>query len=981
MSPDNQDEKMTAEEFKQIAGAMAREERWEDLAGLLIERAENPDDPEDGVRSLVRAAQIFESRLADPERAFLTLMVAFQSDPVNEEARNELARVTTAQGRWEELLGELATIAAELSPPPKQAAMYLAMAGWYQEHVGDYNQADRAMEAVLAAEPAHPTALRQVVDGYRKRGDHGRAALALMRASAVASDPTLRLSYGVESAELYRTVLNDADTAAEQYRRLLEIAPYHRVSLQGLAEILWEQKDYSEAMPLFEKLAAAASGDQEQSARFYHRAAWSSQMLGDLERARDNYRRAFATNDAYLPTLLCWSELAMAQKWQQDIKEVVPTLLARPEAGLTGEEQVEHLVELGQAYLALGEVDSAASTLTTVLELDANNTEAREALAKCHGRMSGPKAAQSKIDQQRMLLQGAKTDEERVQILEEIAEIQREDLGDIDAALTTYFEILAIKPDDRESLHEALEIFTNARQWPRAVEILECLAGVSTGEERLRYLVAWGNILNYELKHYDQALGIYKQVLEAKSDDDRTFGRIERILKSTQAWQDLARHYRQGIKRLGNNPPDLARGQLISLWRSLGDLCWRRLQDRESAASAYDVCIQLDPSDVHTREVLAEISEELGQPHFPKAVRAREGLLALTSDADAIAQQIRALARLYGKQQQFDRLFCTSAALVAMSRSIPQEQAFYERTSRPEVTRAQGVVSENIWQSYLCSPKQDRTLSQLFASIAGTIAMSRAKDASELGLDPTQQVNLSTDRSVVGQLLIYCGRLLNVPLPKIYVSNNFVGDLDFKLVREGQQVVPSMVLGQSLIADRGEKELAFFLGRKLARMRAEHWVLWPSVVSDINELRIVVAALVALLRPNYEWPGVDMAALRNYVSFFQRAIPPQVLATLAPTVDALVANPASLDVDRWSAAARQSEDRAGLLCSGDVACALREVLRTHVHGRDAEAMALVRFSVSENYLDLREQLGQGIEMVSTPPPRRTMSVPPRIPGK
>ena len=75
MSPDNQDEKLTAEEFKQIAGTLAREERWEDLAGLLIERAESPDDPEDGVRSLVRAAQIFESRMGDPERAYLTLMV------------------------------------------------------------------------------------------------------------------------------------------------------------------------------------------------------------------------------------------------------------------------------------------------------------------------------------------------------------------------------------------------------------------------------------------------------------------------------------------------------------------------------------------------------------------------------------------------------------------------------------------------------------------------------------------------------------------------------------------------------------------------------------------------------------------------------------------------------------------------------------------------------------------------------------------
>jgi hypothetical protein len=96
--PENQaaeskEEQMTADEYRQVANVLTREERWEDLAALFIERAETATSAGSRARHLVHAAQVFEKNLGDIDRAYITLLAAFQDDPTSEEATAELARV------------------------------------------------------------------------------------------------------------------------------------------------------------------------------------------------------------------------------------------------------------------------------------------------------------------------------------------------------------------------------------------------------------------------------------------------------------------------------------------------------------------------------------------------------------------------------------------------------------------------------------------------------------------------------------------------------------------------------------------------------------------------------------------------------------------------------------------------------------------------------------------------------------------------
>jgi tetratricopeptide (TPR) repeat protein len=841
------------------------------------------------------------------------------------------------------------------------------------------------MMAALAADPNNATALRWLVESHKGRDEHARAATYLASAAAAARDVDLRVQYGLEAAEIYRSALSDHDAASEQYRRVLESTPGNHAAAEALGEMAWERKDWATALPLFEMLAATNREGGTQAARLFQRAGWAAQMLGDNERAQANYRAAFAEDASYLPALLRWSALALAEKWYQDTVTVVPALLDRPDAGLTSDEFIEHLDGLAQARLALGDVQGAAAAFSQALELAPDHAGCREGLARAHKRLSaqGPEAARAVIEQQRLLLQGAATAEEKFDILAGIARSERDVLGDANAALKTYFQMLALRSDDPVTLHEVLEIHTQAREWPRAVEILERLVKVETGKPRARYLVAMGNILNYEMGATERAIEVYNLVLDEDADDERTFGRIERLLTAQNAWRELARNYRRMIKRLGNTPPAAKKAQLLTLWRKLGDICRKRLHERESAVAAYEVCAQMAPDDPRYQEILAETYEVLGAPKLNQAIKARESLLRSTHDFDEMSKHIRALARLFGKNQMYDRLHCTSAALVAMGQAIPQEQAFYERTLPSEIPSATSPLTESMWQQFICSPLQEWCVSHVLAVVSAGVAMARAQDAGALGLNFGEKVDLTTDRSSVGRLIGYASHLLGVPLPPVYVSQSFEGEIELRIVLEGQQVVPSFLMGRNLLHERTEKDLAFLLARRLVRLRADQFLLSPEAVPSLGDLRVIVAAAVKLVHPEFELPGTDVAAVRKYTAFLQRSVQPLTLASATAAIEQIVVEPGRVNLEAWSAGANQSADRAALLLCGDVVSAVREILRApEVPGSDAETAVkeLIRWSVSGDHLDLREQLGLATQ-VSVPQPSRSPAPFPRRPSR
>ncbi len=79
-------------------------------------------------------------------------------------------------------------------------------------------------------------------------------------------------------------------------------------------------------------------------------------MTGDVERARVNYRRAYAAEaNLSCPRCSVGRNSLKPRDGGKTSRTTVPLVLAQAEAKLTEVDRAEHLMGLGQAHLALGD--------------------------------------------------------------------------------------------------------------------------------------------------------------------------------------------------------------------------------------------------------------------------------------------------------------------------------------------------------------------------------------------------------------------------------------------------------------------------------------------------------------------------------------------------------------------------------------------------------------------------------------------------
>jgi hypothetical protein len=154
--------------------------------------------------------------------------------------------------------------------------------------------------------------------------------------------------------------------------------------------------------------------------------------------------------------------------------------------------------------------------------------------------------------------------------------------------------------------------------------------------------------------------------------------------------------------------------------------------------------------------------------------------------------------------------------------------------------------------------------------------------------------------------------------------------------------------------------VAFFLTKRLVGLRADRCLLWPRLVSTKSELRAILGAAIRLVRPRYELPDADPKAVRQYLGYLQRVLPSTQIAPIASAVESLLAGPGRIDLDGWVAATEETANRAGLLACGDVMAAAREIVkeaRVRRSRPEDAILAMVRWGVSSEYFDLRNELG------------------------
>jgi tetratricopeptide (TPR) repeat protein len=755
--------------------------------------------------------------------------------------------------------------------------------------------------------------------------------------------------------------VGDLEKAGECLRRIVELDPENLDAKHELTELLAGTKKWEALWPHAAELAEAIGRDPdaspEQRRETWLRAARCALEIGKSEEALKLMDRAVAIAPGNVSVVLERADALRRTGASEPAIKAYQSILVQHASALDASQRADAFRKLALIHKQLGHVAQSLSYYNKVLEVDAHHQETLKELTELHlARAEFEKAVASL----RTLAETVAPDE-RAPILEQLGDLLHGKLRNPVRAAAAYGEALERDAANRRVLQKLLDLQSESGQWQGALDSIARFLELETDPRRRgKYLLAMAAIRREKTKDEPAALDDYERALHAFLDsgdalDEATrasaleaFWNLDELLVALKEWQRQDRAHRLMIKRLATGDPIL-----LKLWHSLGEIQRTRLQQYESAVYAFETAHSLDPEKSPDRvRILAELYALVGKQAPAKATDHAARLVDSDPDNPAV---YRAMGRACLEAGRLDETWCVSRALVYLKQATKEEQEFYERYQARERRKAKGVLDDEAW-AHLRDDAEDRIVSSIFAlTWEGPVAL-RAGPAKSFQLKSKEKLKVEDGSRAIGKIFQNAARVLNAPLPHVYVQPERSGRLLLANCIENGALSPTVIVGRDLMTGYRDTEIAFCVASMLALLRPA-WYL-RLALPEIAELQAALIASVGLVRKDVTVPAELAAMVASFSAEMQKRMTPQTAEVLRGLVGRLDERP---NLVRWREAVNAAARRAGLLICGELEAAARMVstgpaLPDGPTAKD-NVRDLVVFSVSPGYFAARQKLG------------------------
>lgn len=441
------------------------------LAQMQLAEARSQADVELRARGLLRAAELYERQLGDSETALQVLQEALQTGPGRLAAVRELSRLLGKLGRWAELARVLEG-EAERATDPEQALLHLLeLARVQDERLDDPAAAVRSLEAILVLHPGHRTALERLMQLHRRLERWEALIRTLLTLAEHLKDSRSVVAALTDAGRVAEEGLGDPERGAELYRRALTLNPGYVPALQALGRLLSAAGRWAELVAMHEQSLQAAGSDEERADLHGRIALLQWRRLDDPERASASLRQALACRPGDPGALKTLEAIALERGRREELAEVL-----RLQADAAGEPAARALLLARQGAVLEGlpgGEQAALAAYAASLQADPGFLPAYRSLVRLHGAAGRwPEVAEVIA----AMLEVEQDPAQRVLLLMRLATVQREQLGDLDAAREAYQRVLALDPG-HPSVLRAMEAALRREGDPaRLVPVLEARA-------------------------------------------------------------------------------------------------------------------------------------------------------------------------------------------------------------------------------------------------------------------------------------------------------------------------------------------------------------------------------------------------------------------------------------------------------------------------------------------------------------------------
>lgn len=558
-----------------------------------------------------RAATLHEVQLGDPVGATPYLEQVLAADPTDAEAFTRLKHILTSNQRWGELRALYDQALSSQTDEAAQLETLAEVAMVCEEFMDDSRGAQAYYERMLAIEPGQEIALRaldrlysrhqqfdklsQLLDRRLQLATGDDATLLRLRAAALCLDELHQPERALGHVEDVLSSDINNGRARELAERILTIGSLKRRASETLEKV-YEYRD--EPRELVRVLDAQLVALRAQEAQETEAETALLERLATLryDRLKDD-GGALAVLADYVP------RRPEDESGRQRLAEVGERLgqqgrvadvleLAASEASdlhLRG----ELLMNVGEIReTILGDKERAAGVYRRVIELEPSDGELVLPATKALQRIYESRGETGLlVDMLRLEFRHEHDTDTRLFLLERIANLTEQRMGDRDAAIAAWSSRLEEAPEDLTSLRALDRLFTSSERFEELVSILEREAElIDDGAERREVMVRLADLHRERLGAPKAAIDVYRAVHEAFGPNMTTLDVLANLLTEEGRFDDLEECLLQQLDLAAD--PDIRNGVLVRL----GNLRRDKLDNSSGALDVYRQVADQAPS-------------------------------------------------------------------------------------------------------------------------------------------------------------------------------------------------------------------------------------------------------------------------------------------------------------------------------------------------------------------------------------------------
>lgn len=575
--------------------------RGDDLANALSSELSPQEFGDDGgfydPEALPRLRELAELLRAQgrDEEAEARMLEILEMEPGDPEATSYLERRYRSRNDWPALYQLILTAgqSQKLSAAARVVRLREA-AGIAEERLKDFDGAVAAYKLATVLEPDDPDLPKQLerllIAG--ERWDELIDRVEAEAARAETSDEKIKQLRRI--AEIHWGRRQDFESAADTFRRILELRPNDPGALEALDEIFLRESRWEELAGILERRESVAAPGRERASIDMRLAAVLHEHLEDSESAYEVCQRALESVPDRAEALRRMEAIdTISGNWER----LLETLEYRADIS-EGQEAIDYLARAATtAESHTEDYERAARLWQQVTELDPKNIEAHSAKARCLESLGRWEDALECLED---IAEVAEELELRVEVRKNIARVL-EERSTREEAIQAWNEVLE-EADDAEALRALAVHYEAVQETELLVEILRRLAGVvETKEELAQVLLSEARVQAGPLDAPGEAIEVLERILADVDAENRDAMRHLRRLFVARG--DFKRAAEIAEREVDVTEELSAKTELL-----LTCAAWYRveLQDAERAILCNERVLELDP---YRADVIAALEE------------------------------------------------------------------------------------------------------------------------------------------------------------------------------------------------------------------------------------------------------------------------------------------------------------------------------------------------------------------------------------